>query len=76
MLQPPYLQKVLMKFLFPEIHLLLWFCVIVMMGERMCGSVIEYHTRVCTEVMTEDGIGRNLDDGTISRMSLTFTPSG
>jgi hypothetical protein len=26
---------------------------------RMCGSVIEYHTRICNEVAMEDGIRRN-----------------
>jgi hypothetical protein len=26
---------------------------------RMYGSFIEYHTKVCEEVTTEDGIGRN-----------------
>jgi hypothetical protein len=45
-------------------------------GVRMCGFVIEYHTRLCKEVTTEDEIGRNLDDGIISRMSLTFILSG
>jgi hypothetical protein len=28
-------------------------------GVSMCGSVIEYYTRICKEVTTEDGIGRN-----------------
>jgi hypothetical protein len=47
-----------------------------MLPVRMCGSVIEYHTRICKEVTTEDEIGRNQDDGAISRISLTFTLSG
>jgi hypothetical protein len=43
---------------------------------QMRESVIEYHTRVCKEVSTVDGKGRNEDDGPISRMSLMFTLSG
>jgi hypothetical protein len=43
-------------------------------NERMRGSVIEGSYQ--SEVSTIDGLGRNQDDGTISRISLKFTLSG